>query len=181
MKLLKLPKIILTALLDKLERIQHNEFTIPAYFRKLGVQIGENCRIYVAGFGTEPYLIKIGNNCTVTEGVRFITHEGSLDMFRKEIPDLNVFDKIDIKDNCFIGMDATLLYGVTIGPNSVVGAGAVVTKDVPPNVVVAGVPARVIATIEEYKAKSIARWKALGLKGERSTWREQLIKHFWNT
>jgi maltose O-acetyltransferase len=56
---------------------------------------------------------------------------------------------IVIKDNVWIGASATINPGVTIGNNVVVGAGAVVTKDVPDNVVVAGVPAKVIREIDQ--------------------------------
>ena len=52
-----------------------------------------------------------------------------------------------IKKNAWIGADATILPGVTVGENAVVAAGAIVSKDVPPNTVVAGVPARVIKTL----------------------------------
>lgn len=54
-----------------------------------------------------------------------------------------------ISDNVWIGMSATILKGVTIGENSVVAAGSVVTKSVPPNVVVAGNPAVVVKTFEK--------------------------------
>ena len=53
-------------------------------------------------------------------------------------------------DNCVVGMRAILLPGVTIGPDSIVGAGSVVTRDVPPRTVAAGVPARVLCTLDEY-------------------------------
>ena len=56
---------------------------------------------------------------------------------------------IDIADNVWIGGSAILLPGVKVGINSVVGAGAVVTRDVPPNTIVAGNPARVIREIEQ--------------------------------
>jgi acetyltransferase-like isoleucine patch superfamily enzyme len=56
--------------------------------------------------------------------------------------------KILIKKNAWIGANVTILPNVTIGENSVVAAGALVTKDVPPNVVVAGIPAKIIKTIE---------------------------------
>ena len=53
-------------------------------------------------------------------------------------------------DNVFIGCNSTILNNVRIGPNAIIAAGSVVTKDVPPNSVVAGVPARVIATFDDY-------------------------------
>ncbi|MFG6147436.1 sugar O-acetyltransferase [Halobacillus sp. B23F22_1] len=56
---------------------------------------------------------------------------------------------IVIKKRAWIGIAATIMPGVTVGENSIVSAGAVVTKDVPDNVIVAGVPAEVIKTIEE--------------------------------
>ena len=55
--------------------------------------------------------------------------------------------KVRLKKNCSIGSHTTVMPGVTIGENAIVGAGAVVTKDVPPNTVVAGVPAKVIKQI----------------------------------
>ena len=75
--------------------------------------------------------------------------------------------------------NSIILPNVTIGPNSVVGAGAVVSKDVPPNTVVAGVPARAICTMDEYKKKCVKKWKTLNIKGPRETWKEQLIEYFW--
>ena len=58
------------------------------------------------------------------------------------------FGKVTIKENAWIGIGAIICPGVTIGKNAVVAAGAVVTKDVPDNVVVGGVPAKVIKKIE---------------------------------
>jgi acetyltransferase-like isoleucine patch superfamily enzyme len=55
---------------------------------------------------------------------------------------------IHIKKNVWIGANATILQGVTIGENSVVAAGSVVSNDVPDNVVVGGIPARIIKTIQ---------------------------------
>ncbi|MES2583327.1 MAG: acyltransferase [Pseudomonadota bacterium] len=62
---------------------------------------------------------------------------------------LDSVGKIDIKDNCFVGHGAIVMPGVTIGPNSIVAAGALITKDVQPGMVVGGVPAKVICTTEE--------------------------------
>jgi acetyltransferase-like isoleucine patch superfamily enzyme len=57
--------------------------------------------------------------------------------------------RIVLKRNCWIGANSVILPGVTVGVNSVVAAGSVVTKDVPADTVVAGVPARVIKKVTE--------------------------------
>ena len=108
-------------------------------------------------FGSEPYLIEIGCNVTITEGVKFITHDGGVAVLRSEFPGLNVFGPIKIHDNCFIGVDSIIMPGTKIGPNAVIGAGSVVTKDVPPNSVVAGVPARVLFDLDEYTRKALEK------------------------
>ncbi len=141
-------------------------------------KVGQKCRIYDVYFGSEPYLIEIGEHCTITSGVTFITHDGGLWIFRDKIPDFQYFAPIKIKDNCFIGMNAIIMPGVTIGPNSVVGAGAVVTKDVPPNTVVAGVPARVIMTVEEYYDKKYPKYKELNLPKDRKKYKDHLLKFY---
>lgn len=124
------------------------------YARSIGVKIGEDCRllnIRSGTFGSEPYLISLGNHVTVTSGVRFVTHDGGVWVFRQDHPDIDVFGLITIKDNVFIGMDSIILPGVTVGTNSIIGAGAIVTKSIPAESVAVGVPARVIKTIDEYR------------------------------
>lgn len=143
----------------KFELRKYTDFTIAEYFRKQGAQIGENCRLMIRSLGPEPYLIKIGNHVSISNGVRLLTHDGSGWVFHHEDPTLQRFGKIEIKDNCFLGVNCIILPGITIGPNSIVGAGAVVTKDVPPNTIVAGNPARVIKSIDKYKSKIFDIWK----------------------
>lgn len=109
--------------------------------RNMGVDIGEGCRLVTfPDFGSEPYLVSIGNHVTISNQVAFITHDGSTWCFRDQDKYRRVlrFGSIRIEDNCFIGYRAVLLPGVTIGPNSIVGACSLVTKNVPPNTVWGG-------------------------------------------
>ncbi len=157
-----------------------------AFLRHRGVRIGKNCSILTATenfhLGSEPYLISIGDDVTLSRDVDMITHDGSGRLFRNNIEGAcrygNRFAPIIIKDRCFIGTKSLILPGVTIGPDSVVGAGSIVTKDVPPGMVAAGVPARVICTIEEYKAKYISRMVPLTAT-TREDLRKELTLHFF--
>src|SRR6476620_11192623 len=115
--------------------------------RSVGVSVGTDCRFIgtsAATFGSEPYLITIGNHVTLTAGVRFLTHDGGVWTLRHIDPAMDVIAPIAVGDNVFIGLNAIILPGVRIGSNVVIGAGSVVTKDVPDNTVAAGNPARVL-------------------------------------
>jgi acetyltransferase-like isoleucine patch superfamily enzyme len=136
----------------------YNDWSIAEHFRSQGAQIGRDCRLLIRTLGSEPYLISIGNHCTLSSGVTLLTHDGAASLFSHEIPSVQKFGAISIFDNCFIGASAIILPGVQIGPNSVVGAGSIVTKDVPAQTIVAGNPARRICSLEEYRKKIIANW-----------------------
>jgi acetyltransferase-like isoleucine patch superfamily enzyme len=123
------------------------------YARSLGVRIGNNCHLYAMRadmFGSDPFLITLGNDVHVTNGVKFITHDGGTLIFWKDYPDLDVNAPIIVGDNVFVGTCAMILPGVTIGNNCVIGAGPVVTRNIPCNSLAAGVPARVIKPIDKY-------------------------------
>lgn len=127
-----------------------------AYARGLGVRVGKDCRLLAvtAGtFGSEPYLISLGDHVTVTDGVRFVTHDGGVWVFREQEPDIDVIGPITVGNNVFIGLGAILMPNVTIGDNCVVGAGAVVTRDIPDDTVAAGVPAKPLTTTQAYREK----------------------------
>lgn len=128
-----------------------------AVLRRRGLRYGRDCRFIepLPKILNEPYLVAVGNHCTISSGTVFITHDGATWLFRDEpqYKDLKYYGQIEIHDDCFIGARAIILPGVSIGPNAVVGAGAVVTKDVAPGTVVAGNPARFICTIDQYKEK----------------------------
>ena len=124
--------------------------------RKKGVRIGKGVDIGKnVNFGSEPYLIEIADNVRISSNVNLITHDGGLWTLRKMklLENADFFGKIIIEENVNIGMNATIMPGVKIGENSIVGLGAVVTKDVPSNTVVAGIPAKKIETIQEYYEK----------------------------
>ena len=128
-------------------------------YRKLGVKIGDNCSIgNNVHFGSEPYLITLGNHVRVTEDVRFITHDGGIWVLRglsDKYKGLDLISPITVGNNVHIGIGAVLMPGVKVGDNVIIGCGSIVTKDIPSNTVVAGVPARIIRTIEEYEEKNI--------------------------
>jgi acetyltransferase-like isoleucine patch superfamily enzyme len=130
------------------------------YARGEGVKVGDDCRLLGVKrgqFGSEPYLICIGNHVTITDGVRFITHDGGVWVLRERFPDIDVIGRITIHNNVFIGTGAILLPNIEIGPNSVVAAGAVVSHDVLAGTVVGGVPAKVIRTVDDYEAGVLPR------------------------
>ena len=141
-----------------LEIRMYDNFTIAEYFRKQGAQVGDGCVFSIRDIGTEPYLVKIGNNVAVTSGVTFNTHDGGTWVFREEIPDLRVFGPIIIKDNCLIGTNSQIFPDVTIGPNSIVASGSVVIRDVPPDTIVMGIPARQFGSVTKFKEKCIEKW-----------------------
>jgi len=125
-----------------------------------GLKLGRDVRIVgKPDFGGEPYLITIGDHVTVSSPVEFVTHDGATWVFRDrpEYRGLQRFGPIEIGSNCFIGTRSVILPGVRIGDNCVVGAGSVVTRSVPDNTVVAGAPARVICTYDEYVERTAPR------------------------
>lgn len=101
-------------------------------------------------WGSEPWIITLGSNVHITDGVRFLTHDGGTLLFRHRVPDLEITKPICVGDNVYIGNNVILLPGVTIGNNVIIGAGAVVSRSIPDNSLAVGVPARVIKTTDEY-------------------------------
>lgn len=124
------------------------------YAKFIGVKIGINCRIYTKDWGSEPFLITIGDQVTITAGVHFITHDGSTWLVRdKKNNRYQKYAPITIGSNVFIGLNTIIMPGVTIGNNVVIGAGSVVTKDISCNSVAVGNPARIISTYESFQNK----------------------------
>lgn len=123
------------------------------YARHLGVKLGKNCLIRTRNWSSEAYLVTIGNNVGITDGVSIHTHGGGR-VLRTKYPDFDVFGKVVIEDWAYIGTNSQIMPGVTIGEGALVAAGSIVTKSVAPHTVVAGNPARYICTTDEYYEKN---------------------------
>lgn len=153
--MIKKIKSIFNLLADKYRRRFSDRIL---YSKRKGVQIGTGCKLNdIPSWGSEPWLITIGNHVEISSAVTFITHDGATWVFRdqEKYKDVIKYGKITIHDNCFIGMQSTLMPDVEIGPNAIVGAGSLVTKNVPEGCVYAGVPAKYICTVEEYAEKCL--------------------------
>jgi len=115
-----------------------------------GAKIGRNCKISSHSFICEGVIIEdnvfIGHNVTFINDLypRATTGDGKL----KSGEDWVCVPTV-VKSGASIGSSATLLCGITIGENAMIGAGSVVTKNVPPNTIVVGNPARVVSQIQD--------------------------------
>ena len=161
-------KLYIMSIISKLKQIIYsrqinkNDASKRVWLRSLGARIGEGTRFIGKPYlGSEPYLIEIGNDCLISDKVSFFTHDGGV----KVLNDAGFFNgqrmdkmaRIKIGSNCFIGSGARIMGGVKIGDNCIIGAASIVTRDVPNGCVVAGMPAKVICSIEEYYKKNKAR------------------------
>jgi acetyltransferase-like isoleucine patch superfamily enzyme len=158
----------------------HTKIDPLGYAKSIGVKLGNNVVFYGINpgtFSTEPWLINIGNNVFITHGIQFITHDGGTLILRKEVPDLELTAPISIGNDVYIGLNVTILPGVKIGNRCIIGTGSIVTKDIPDNSVAAGVPAKVIKTVDEYLEKAKQNSLKFGhLKGKEKA--EALKSHF---
>ncbi len=118
--------------------------------------VGKNCFINYNGIFMDvaPITLEdgvmIGANVTLATPVHpYLADERIIKDYPDGVHDLEYAKPITLKKNCWISSGAIISGGVTVGENSIVAAGAVVTKDVPPNTIVGGVPARVIRQIDE--------------------------------
>lgn len=144
------------------ERVKYRLFSAfpKRYASAGGLKIGKNVRIMDGvSFGSEPYLIEIGNHVTISSDVLFITHDGGTWVFREQerFQDVIKYGKITVGNNCFLGARSIIMPNVAIGNNCVIAAGSIVTRDVPDNTVYGGNPAKMICTLDEYAEKCLLR------------------------
>lgn len=146
--------------------------------------MGDNCYYHTRDITPEPYLLSLGNNVRVAADVRFITHD-MIGMVVNKVPKYKekygrmkyYVGKIEVYDNVMIGARSTILYNTKIGPNAIVAAGSVVTKDVPEGSIVAGNPAKVIGKIEDFIEKRNSQTVD---RPEKSDGVDQVLKYFWD-
>ena len=125
------------------------------YARYIGVSIGKNTYISEKKhWSSEPYLVTIGDDCAVTEGVVFHTHGGGRIM-RRKFPNYDSFGKIKIGNHVYIGARSQIMPGVTIDDFVLVAAGSVVTKSIPSGVVVGGNPAKIIGSLDAFIERNV--------------------------
>ena len=138
------------------EKIYRRLYPIK-YWKSKGLKIGNNCEIYgTAIFGSEPYLISIGDNVRINSKVEFVTHDGGVWVIRNlydNLRDIDLFGAITVGNNVHIGSNTIVMPGAKIGNNCIIGCGAIVTGCIPDNSIAVGVPARVIENIDEYVDK----------------------------
>ena len=118
------------------------------YAKVLGVKVGNGTVFYgprAEMFSTEPWLITIGRNCHITAGVTFCTHDGGTLSVRNKCGPFVIVGNI-----IYIGIKNLTLPSVHIGDNAIIGAGSIVTKDIPDNCVATGLPCRVIESRDKY-------------------------------
>jgi len=122
-------------------------YATPGWLVKHGLKLGRDVYLGAVHFDYGFLgLITIGDEAVVTDGVRIVAHDASI----KHWLGYSRVGRVDIGRRVYVGVGAILLPGVRIGDEAIVGAGSVVTRDVPPKTVVAGNPAVQIATLEEF-------------------------------
>ena len=149
--------------------IHRNHYKQADWLRKHHVfaEMGKNCRFVPHLIPSDAAMIKIHNNVSIASNVQLTCHD-TINMLINEIEDnpylepgqklKDVFLPIEIFDNCFIGAESTICAGVKIGPNAIVSAGSVVFKDVPPDSVVCGNPAKVIGKFSVTARMRAVQW-----------------------
>jgi len=123
-----------------------------------GMKVGKDVIFIEApAFGSEPYLIEIGDRTKITAGCTFINHDGAMYVIRsmEKYADARNFGRIKIGSNCFVGNNCIFLPRSQMGNNCILGAGSVLNSTMPDNSVFAGTPAKYICTIEEYGDKAL--------------------------
>ena len=140
----------------RIVRIYHlsNSERFCKHLRHKGIQIGEGCHFDPKTTNidiTRPSLITIGDNCYMNRGFTVLTHDWVTHVFIHSGKDfVNSSGAVVIGNNVGFGENVTVLKGVRIGDNCFIGAGSVVSSDIPADSIAVGYPCRVVKTLDEY-------------------------------
>jgi acetyltransferase-like isoleucine patch superfamily enzyme len=146
-------KYILVRIVAKLTG-KGNDYIVKV-FRKDGIKIGNGTHIFSNIITSEPYLIEIGENTTISTNVSFITHDASVGAFLGRDYKSDLCGKIIIGNNCFVGNNSILLYGISLPDRTLVASGSVVTKSFAESgCILGGNPARVIGHVDVFLEKN---------------------------
>ena len=176
-------------LIGKVERYlaKRNSRTFCAYLRKKGVAVGKgvhfNPKTTLIDL-TRPSLVTIGNHCYMNRNFTLLTHDWTTKVFlesgRSFVPSSG---KVTIGNNVSFGQNVMILKGVTIGDNCFIGAGSIVTRDIPANSVAVGAPCKVVMTLEDFYQKRLNACEGEALAYARSIreryGREPVPADFW--
>ena len=135
-----------------------DDVTYLQALRAGGAKIGERVRIFDSRSTTidltRPWMLDIGNDVQIAAGVTILTHGYDWSVLKGLYGNvLGSCGEVVIGDNCFIGMNTTILKGVHIGKNCVIGANSLVNRDIPEGWVAAGNPAKPIMPVADYLKK----------------------------
>lgn len=138
----------------------------------MGMSVGENFG-RLGGVILDPshcWLIEIGNNVTLAPRVHILCHDAST----KQFLGYTKIGRVTIGNNVFVGAESVIMPGVSIGNNVIIGANSTITHDIPDNSVVAGSPAKVIYTLEQYLDKERKRMQKAPCYGAEYTLRKDV-------
>lgn len=143
-----------------------------AYLQKKGVQIGVGTHIDADSCvidTTRPSLVSIGSNCYINRNFTLLTHDWTSYVFLNSGREfINCSGKVVIGNNVSFGQNVFVLKGVSIGDNCFIGAGSIVTKDIPSNSIAVGAPCRVVMSLEEYYQKRLQKSESEALEYAKS-------------
>jgi maltose O-acetyltransferase len=151
---------------------------------RAGLRLGERVRIEERTVIDPrfPWAVTIGDDAIIAHDVRIIAHDAAA----RRLIGYTRLEPVTIGERCYIGAGALVLPGSTIGDDSVIGAGSVVRGAIPPGVVAAGTPARVLHTVEEFRERTAAdaldapRYEAMGRELSPAQ-REEIAGHLART